>query len=247
MGTHSDLRHNSSVIRYDSAILNPFEPRLFDAAWLNAEDHHRGGSAGRGEATFLSFAGHEMVLRRFRRGGLVGRFNRDLYLGTRPERSRAFQEFELLSWMRGRGLAVPRPVAAQMTPAWPFYRAAIITERVPNACPMEELLRDGPLASDIWCRAGEVVRQMHDLGVYHSDLNCRNILIEDGARVWLIDFDKCRRRTPGPWGQENLDRLHRSLRKEDGKGKGLHWADDDWTALVSGYDAAKSDGTQTAR
>lgn len=243
MGTHLDQHHNGSVIRYDSDLLNPLEPRLFDVGWLRSEGHHRGTSSGRGEAHFLSFGRHDMVLRPFRRGGLVGRFNKDLYLRTGLERTRSMQELELLSWMRGEGLRVPRPVAAKVAPFGPFYRAAIITEYIPEAQPMEEMLRESDLGEDIWQRVGEAIRQMHDAGVYHSDLNRRNILIDGESQVWLIDFDKCKRRAPGSWTTENLDRLHRSLQKQDSKGRGIHWGQEDWVALMAGYGSANSDGT----
>lgn len=242
LGTQLDILHDGSVIRYDDALIDPMEPRLFDVAWLKAEGHHRGSSSGRGEAHFLSFAGREMVLRYFRRGGLVGKINRDLYLRRSVGQSRSMQEFELLRWMRAEGLPVPRPVAAQVTPSGMFYRAAIITERIPEARPMEEVLRDNPLPADLWGRVGAVIRQMHDAGVYHSDLNCRNILIDAEQKIWLIDFDKCRRRAPGSWQAENLERLRRSLRKESGKGVGLHWTEGNWSALIAGYKGAESDG-----
>lgn len=246
MTTHSDLNHQGSVIRYDSEILDPMEARLFDVNWLKSEGYHRGASAGRGEAHFLSFDGREMVLRPFRRGGLVGRFNRDLYLRTGLEQTRSVQEFNLLNWMRDQGLPVPRPVAALMSPAGPFYRAAIITERIPRARPLEDVLRERVLPAGLWNRVGAVIHTMHAAGVYHSDLNCRNVLIDAKDQIWLIDFDKCERRAPGAWQGDNLDRLLRSLRKVRGQGTELHWQEGDWDALLAGYDNEKSDGTSLA-
>jgi 3-deoxy-D-manno-octulosonic-acid transferase len=76
---------------------------------------------------------------------------------------------------------------------------------------------------------------MHALGVDHTDLNCRNILLDAAGQPWLIDFDKCLRRPDGPWTQANIDRLQRSLRKEQAKHLGLHWQDADWQALLEGY------------
>ncbi|MEO0944840.1 MAG: 3-deoxy-D-manno-octulosonic acid kinase [Pseudomonadota bacterium] len=241
MGTNSDLRHDGSVIRYDADVLEPFEPRLFDVDWLRAEGHHQGSSSGRGEAHFLTFGGREMVLRPFRRGGLVGRFNRDLYWRTGIEDSRAFREFALLQWMREAGLPVPRAVAARVSPRGLVYRAALVTERIPDARPMEEVLSEAALPEDVWHQVGSVIRRMHDAGVDHTDLNCRNILIDKDAQPWLIDFDKCRRRPQGPWTEANLARLKRSLNKWSG----LHWQARDWDALRAGY--AKSDGAPAAR
>jgi len=242
MGTQSDLRHNGSIIRYDSDIFDPFEPRLFDETWLMSEGYHRGSSLGRGQAYFLNFGGRDMVLRPFRRGGLFGKVNRDLYWNTGLENSRSMQEFNLLKWMFGEGLPVPRVVAARMVPFGPAYRAALITERIPTARPLEEVLREKPLEQHDWALVGHVVRMMHDAGVDHSDLNCRNILFDHDHKVWLIDFDKCRRRPSGSWTSANLERLKRSLVKENSKADGLHWTEYDWVALIAGYDGKKSDG-----
>lgn len=234
MGTYSEFRHAGSVIRYDAGYLAQFEPRLFEVGWLRSEGHLIGTSSGRGQAYFLSFESRDMVMRPFRRGGLIGRFNRDLYLRGSLESSRAMQEFGLLQWMRDAGLPVPRAVAAQVTPRGLFYRAALLTERIPGAQPMEDALREVPLEPEVWRRVGAVVRQLHDAGVYHSDLNCRNILIDEAQQVWLIDFDKCERRASGAWAKANLERLERSLKKWPC----LHWETRDWDALVASYSGA---------
>ena len=234
MGTHLDLRHNGSVIRYDPDGAAPFEPRVFDSGWLKQTDHHRGNAAGRGAAHFLHFGGRDMVLRPYLRGGLARKISRDLFLYTGFEHTRSMREFALTNWMHAQGLPVPRAVAAQVTQVGPLYRAAIVTERIPDARPMEDHLRAGPINADLWHRVGKTVRRMHDAGVYHSDLNRRNILIDGNADVWLIDFDKCDRRAPGSWTQDNLSRLHRSLAKDDQQGP-MHWTPDDWHALQAGY------------
>jgi serine/threonine protein kinase len=76
---------------------------------------------------------------------------------------------------------------------------------------------------------------MHRLGVHHTDLNCRNILLDGDGQIWLIDFDKCNRRPQGRWIQDSLDRLERSLLKERTKVPHLHWTDPDWGALLEGH------------
>ncbi|MFK7751062.1 MAG: 3-deoxy-D-manno-octulosonic acid kinase [Sedimentitalea sp.] len=246
MGTNSDLSHKGSVIRYDTDILEPMEPRLFDVDWVQKNHHHRGSSPGRNQAHFVTYGGHDMVLRHFRRGGLVGKLNRDLYLGVRNAKTRAMREFELLGWMHNHGLPVPRPIAALVAHRGVFYRAAILTERIPGARPFQEILAEGMVPSGTWNTVGAVIRCMHDHHVFHSDLNCRNILIDTAHQAWLIDFDKCARRKPGPWKAQNLDRLKRSLHKQNRAGANVTWTDEDWSELMRGYaDADKEfDGTQ---
>ena len=239
----SDLRLNGTVIRYDASLLTPMEPNLFDEAWLRSKEMWRGSTKGRSKAHFFHYAGCDMVLRHFHRGGLIGRVNRDLYLRVRAEDSRPLREFDLLSEMHAEGLPVPLPVAARYVPIGVFYRADIITQRIPNARPLQDVLGDSPISSQLWGVIGGNIRELHDHGVYHSDLNCRNILIDASAGVWFIDFDKCEKRPAGAWRDATLERLQRSLRKTVKEAGTVHWREGDWADLLAGYknDVAPSD------
>jgi 3-deoxy-D-manno-octulosonic acid kinase len=70
--------------------------------------------------------------------------------------------------------------------------------------------------------AAETVRAMHSHGVYHADLNLKNILVrahETGAaESYVIDFDRAKLflgNLPAPMASNNLNRLLRSARKLD--------------------------------
>ncbi|MCO4839616.1 MAG: 3-deoxy-D-manno-octulosonic acid kinase [Rhodobacteraceae bacterium] len=228
---------DGQVIWHDTQILSKIDPLLFDLDWHRRQGEVLGGAPGRGRAHFLRIGGRELVLRPFRRGGLVGKINADLYLRLGATASRAFREYVLLGWMRDHNLPVPRPVAARYTPYAMYYRADLITERIPDARPLADIVLEEALTLETWTEIGAVIRQMHDLGVDHSDLNCRNILIDVNMQVWLIDFDKCRRRAAGGWRARNLARLKRSLVKERTKHPSLFWSDADWAAVMAGYNA----------
>lgn len=233
--TPADFRQDGRVIRYDASLLTTMEPSLFDVGWLRANDFWKGSTQGRSKAHFLRYAGQDMVLRHFHRGGLVGRINRDLYLRVWAERSRSFREFDLLCEMHAEGLPVPLPVAAQFIPLGPVYRADIITQRIPDAHPLQDILCEKALSSHLWKDIGAHVRTLHDHGVFHSDLNCRNIMLDADNGIWFIDFDKCEKRAMGSWTQANLDRLHRSFKKTATQSKNMHWSDADWDDLLAGY------------
>ena len=235
MGTTSELHVDGTVIWYDATIFAPMEPRIFEPNWLRDKGNLRGTSQGRREAYFLHYSDRDMVLRHFQRGGLVGNFIRDRYIATRIGNSRAMREFTLLDLMRTQGLLVPRPLAARHSPSGPFYRADLITERIPDAHPLAEILLERALPERNWFTIGAAIGQMHSLNVYHADLNCRNILLDARERAWLIDFDKCSMRAPGKWMKRNLARLLRSLEKEIHRHPDLHWAFEDWDTLLSGY------------
>ncbi|WP_337924713.1 3-deoxy-D-manno-octulosonic acid kinase [Szabonella alba] len=233
--------HGGAVLWYDADLLDGMDRGLFDPVHLRRTGALLGQSQGRNAAYFLRHAGLELVLRHFWRGGLVGRINPDLFLRVPVARSRAMREFLLLDWMREQGLSVPRPVAAGFSPAGPFYRADILTERIPDSRTMADCLSEAPLPPEIWGAVGDMVGRMHRLGVHHSDLNCRNILLTGDGAVWLIDFDKCDRRAPGDWVAANLARLKRSFEKEKRKVPGLHWDDAVWQALCEGHAKALAD------
>lgn len=223
------------IIWHDAALLPQMEPGLFDPDWLSRTGLLTGTSTGRNTAWFLNHQGRDMVLRHFWRGGMVGRIVKDRYWRAPVDQTRAMREFTLLDWMHGQGLPVPRPIAARVRLGLLSYRADLLMERIPNTTTLAETLTKTALPAATWARIGAVIARMHALGVDHSDLNCRNILMDDAGETWLIDFDKCARRQPGAWAQANLDRLERSLRKEKTKQPALYFTDPDFAALQDGY------------
>ncbi len=233
---------DGQVIWYDAQILPQIGPQFFEIDWHRDQGSVTGSAPGRGRAHFLQAQGRALVLRPFRRGGLIGKINADLYLRLGASASRSFREYSLLAWMRAQDLPVPRPVAARYVPCGVCYRADLITACIPQSRPVADLMHDMAVPLDIWTNIGAVVRQMHDLGVDHTDLNCRNILLDADMQPWLIDFDKCRRRKAGAWQSQNLDRLKRSLVKERAKMPALFWSDDDWAAFMRGYAAGGAQG-----
>lgn len=229
------LQMGKQTIWYDPTLVSPFETNLLEPEWLQSERKLRAASKGRNTAWFLHHEGVDMVLRHYYRGGLIGRVNKDLFLRQPVEKSRAMAEFSLLSWMYGKGLPVPRPVAARFSPAGLFYRADILTETIPGSETLADRLLRAPLEEKHWNSVGKAVAKIHSAGVLHSDLNCRNILMDQSDNAWIIDFDKCERREAGAWQDENLARLRRSFVKEKSKQPGLHWDEEAWSALLAGY------------
>ena len=165
----------------------------------------------------------------------MGKLIKDMYLRVPVDKSRAMREFKLLQWMKVQDLPVPRPVAACFSPVGPAYRADLLMERIADAQTIADLLTRHALSHEDWMKVGEVIARMHLSGVYHSDLNCRNILLDRRGKVWLIDFDKCERRPPGGWCQENLERLKRSLTKVKAGLPEFFWEETDFKALLQGY------------
>jgi 3-deoxy-D-manno-octulosonic acid kinase len=81
---------------------------------------------------------------------------------------------------------------------------------------------------------GCCLRRFHAAGVYHADLNARNILVDARGSVWLLDFDRARWVAPNSRRlKKNLQRLLQSLRKLDCLSAAE--LDSGWSDLIAGY------------
>ncbi len=192
--------------------------------------------------------GKETVLRHYYRGGLVGKLNKDKFWPEPAAQSRAMAEFSLLWQMRLWGLPVPRPCAALYQKHGFSYSADILIERIPGTTDLAHLLQQRPLTNAEWQQLGALIASFHQHQVYHSDLNCHNILLDSQGQFWLIDFEKCAIRTAADfpdqsWKTQNLQRLLRSLNKEKQQLPVFHWQHDQFAALELGYQQAGSSHT----
>tara|TARA_R110002126_G_scaffold75469_14_gene188358 strand:+ start:5265 stop:7250 length:1986 start_codon:yes stop_codon:yes gene_type:complete len=225
---------------YRSDLFTSISAQQFEPLWWQQQQAVTGSSTGRNTAWFVQHQQQQLVLRHYYRGGLAGKLNKDRFWYQHALDSRAMQEFNLLQWLRQQGLAVPRPVAARFQRCGLSYRADILIERVSGARDLASILQnERALTNDEWQAVGEAIAKLHAVGVDHTDLNCRNILLDNCGTVWLIDFDKCRRRAPGDWQQQNLQRLLRSLHKEQTKLTPFHWQDTSWKNVINGYQQQK--------
>ncbi len=231
-----DKTRNGAIL-YDTAIINHIPERRFTArGWQHARPV--GGAlraGGRGETLIVSDNLAEFVLRHYMRGGLAQRVVEDVYLWMGEERTRSFAEWRLMYKMHAMGLPVPRPVAARYRRRGMFYTADLLTVRVPGIEPLSERIRKKPGDTEFWSRLGAGLYRFHAAGVCHADLNAYNVQIDRKDELWLLDFDRGKLRSPGPWRQQNLARLHRSLRKIRALDPAVNWAERDWDALLDGY------------
>ncbi|MFK7730658.1 MAG: lipopolysaccharide kinase InaA family protein, partial [Pseudomonadales bacterium] len=85
---------------------------------------------GRGKVHFFEHQGRKLVLRQYRRGGLVGSLVKRSYLWTGLENSRPFGELKLLADIQQTPVAACRPYAARIVRKGFVYQAQLITEQV---------------------------------------------------------------------------------------------------------------------
>lgn len=209
-----------------------FEPDF----WRN-QGKIKGHATGRGTTYFINHNHRELVLRHYRRGGLMGKLIADQYLFTGWRHSRALREADLLLHMATLGLPVPQPIAARVSRQGLFCRADIIIEKIANATDVHQLLLSTPLSQQQWQGIGQAIALMHQAQVYHHDLNIHNIMLDSSDKVWLIDFDKCQIQQGNKWKQANLARLLRSLHKEKDKHASYHFNLSHWQSLLAGYNS----------
>lgn len=209
-----ELVFDQGVMYYDATRVRQPAPDLFDPAnpALNAVAV---GQGGRQAAWYVDAGFGRAVLRQYRRGGAIARISKDRYIWRSAKATRSLAEFQTLSRMVAQGLAVPRPLAAAYWRRGPFYRAAILIERIESAHTLTELVRDtADPDPEIQKQVAQAIYQMHETGFWHADLNAFNILLDRDGKAWLIDFDKA---VEGPVSTpqriNNLNRLLRSLRK----------------------------------
>ncbi len=244
----AEVQQTRCALVFDAAsIEKPAANWLSQGVIQSADTVQRVTNGGRGSAWFLQLGDISAVLREYRRGGLVSRINQQTYVGLSRENSRAFQEWALLAKMYVMELPVPRPLAASMC-RWPcssspFYRAHILVERLANVETLDQLLSQIELSADQWQVIGETIARFHAMNVYHADLNANNILIDQQGKVFLIDFDKSEIRPAASgrkegWKDSNLQRLKRSLYKQQGLHEKYHFSEANWQQLEQSYRAA---------
>lgn len=247
------LNKDNALAWFDPHFYPNFELAYFQSEFWQQQGLVTGQSKGRNTVWFIRQPnGQEAVLRHYYRGGLMGKMNKDKFWPEPAAQSRAMAEFSLLWQMRLWGLPVPRPCAALYQKYGFSYSADILIERIPDTTDLAHLLQQRPLTDAEWQQLGAVVASFHQHQVYHSDLNCHNILLDNQGQFWLIDFDKCAIRHAADyadqsWKAQNLQRLLRSLNKEKQQLPVFHWQPDQFAALELGYQQAGHGQSQQIR
>ncbi len=230
--------HEGSVYcLYDDSRLSDFSSQLLDPEFWQQQNQVIGQVHGRGITWFVDYHGDELVLRHYYRGGLVGKIINDSYWFKSYETTRAVREFYLLLKLSNLGLPVPQPIACRVIKDRMFYTADLLMSRIKNARDLVAILPQESLSQDLWQKMGATIKAFHQQGIFHHDLNAHNILIDNNDKVWIIDFDKGEQRPINKtWQTANLQRLKRSLLKEQSKFPDFYFQDSDFIQLLKGYE-----------
>jgi len=231
-----EFHKNGEHIRYDSDIFNNIEDVSFKSQVWAQRSAIVGFAEGRGTTFFVQHQGRDFVLRHYQRGGLIAKMSEDQYLWSGLRFTRPWREWNLLEKMLEKGLPVPTPAAVKVERKGLLYTADIMMHRIPNSRTLMHILMAEELAEGYWIAIGSIIRRFHEEGIYHADLNANNILLNEGGRCYLIDFDRCGIRKPKwKWQKENLLRLKRSLNKISKNENIFYFSDVNWRSLLRGY------------
>lgn len=227
---------NQENTRYwinDALFFDKF-PECFMPAYWQQKQAILGSAKGRGITWFVQTSNLPAALRHYRRGGLWGKLVKDRYFFCGFKSTRPAREFLLLKTLEAANFPAPRPLAAQVIKKGFFYQGDILVEQIPNSQDLVSALKKVPLNVNQYQKIGALIRKLHDLSICHSDLNIHNILQDTEDNYWLIDFDKCGKKSGEHWKKANLARLLRSFEKEKNK-RAICWEVTDWQALLQGY------------
>lgn len=233
-----DERGNRLIIRQDRAAHINFS--------LCHDDPPRGADdcryRGRGTLKAQELPdGETALIRPYRHGGIFRRVTGEWFFTWPP---RPFRELIITEELRRRGLRTVEVYAACVSrPVGPFYRGWLVSRQLRGAEDLWSALQSG-LAQRIGLQTAlravaDSIRAMHRQGVYHADLNLKNILlrVEDrGVAGYIIDYDRAKLflgKLPAELAKKNLSRLWRSARKLDPGEKFLSARA--WDELLSFY------------
>mgnify|MGYP006179491329 CR=1 FL=1 len=165
------------------------------------------------------------AVRHYRRGGAMAMHMADRYL--RAGHPRPFRELEASVVAGSRGIRTPSVVAGATYADGAYYRCDLVTEFVPSAKTLADVLQetDGTRGWLIaLARAGGLIRRLGHAGIFHVDLNARNVLLQewqdssrpkDDTGAWVIDLDRAQifSRQPESAAERMQVRLTRSIIK----------------------------------
>ncbi len=233
-----DERGHRLVVRQDQAAHIDFSLCGNDRAGASEDS----GYHGRGALRSIVLPGGDTVLiRAYRHGGFFRNVATTWFFTWPP---RPFRELVLTEELRRRGLRTVEVYAACVSrSAGPFYHGWLITRQLQGAEDLWSGFHSG-LIERIGLTAAlravaDGIRTMHREGVYHADLNLKNILlrVENGAPVsYIIDYDKARLflgRLPTALANRNIARLKRSVLKLDAEQR--YFSAAAWRELVKFY------------
>lgn len=187
----------------------------------------RQASGRGGVARIRPTAARGWVLKRMRRGGLLAPLWRDRYLGT----IRLLDNLDAPLRAARAKIPTAAPVGLLVrSVGWGLVEGWLAFEEIEGGIDLAKRFRDSqsPTRDELAC-AMALVREMHDVGIDHPDLNLGNLLLRGSAsscEAFVIDLDRATFHETGlGFGrrQKAIRRIERSLLKLCGPSVTVPW------------------------
>jgi serine/threonine protein kinase len=221
----TDNHRTRWIVRQDREREIDFSTCLDDHGGLMDSRH-----SGRTRLKSLRLSdGETALIRPYHHGGAFRSYTGTWFFTWPP---RPFRELVITEELRRRGIRTVEVYAAGVSCGIvPFYRGWLVVRELADSQDLWTALQSGFLQRvgrpAVLRAVAQSLRAMHREGVYHGDLNLRNILVRaeaDSVVSYLIDFDKTKLflgTLPAQLVTRNLDRLQRSALKLDPERKYL--------------------------
>ncbi len=175
------------------------------------------------------------IVRHLTHGGALRWLTGDRFLGW----GRTRRELEINHLLIANRILTPEIIGARLIRKGCFRRIDVISRRIHDSIDLltwfEQPRDEG---RTILNKTGKLIRQVHDLGIWHADLHIKNILLDDQLDPWILDLDKARHYKTLSRRQRarNLERFYRSCRKWENRDR-IHLPPD-WQAIIeAGYNS----------
>jgi 3-deoxy-D-manno-octulosonic acid kinase len=194
--------------------LQTFEVDFFDPKYWQDKNQINKIGIGRADAYLIDLDNQQWVLKEYRRGGRIGRILSNQYFYLSAKNIRPIKEWKIINQLFLSGLPIPKPIGLLVSTAPFIYSASLITEYLKDTVTLlDKIMIGGNLNEYYWKSIGITIKKFHDYGVSHSDLNLRNLLINNKNEIFMIDFDKAFITTKKTYFHSNLKRFKRSIFK----------------------------------
>jgi 3-deoxy-D-manno-octulosonic acid kinase len=231
----NDLEAMGFIVRREddlTLICKPALPGLWDLAKTKGPMGKTTTLTGRSPLRFIE---PDMVVRTLMHGGMFRHITGKRFLNP----NRTIRELKVSAYLAAHGIRTPEILAVRLIRERFFYSIDVVSVFIPGSEDMLVHLEKGHTDDlELFKKSGSIIRAIHDLGIYHSDLHIKNLLLDKPGNLWVLDLDKAYQFAllPGFMKRMNLKRFMRSVIKWQTKGH---------IDLPDGWKSSFLDGYQT--
>ena len=206
------IKNKNTYIQYDPNVFNNFSDKLFNIDYITKKGLIKSTMDGRGKALEIKYKDKVYILKHYIRGGMVAKITYDKYILNSLASTRSLKEYNFLNNMHKKSLPVPKPAAFRVIKNQFTYQADLITCKIDNQGTLHDFIKEKKMNKELWKSLNLTLEKFFEEDVYHSDLNSKNIIINNN-NFYLLDFDNSYFFYDKKIFLKSINRLERSLKK----------------------------------